>query len=967
MTVLECSNTAIAEERDSLHQQINVKQETMDSCMKSLTNELESSETERGNLQDSLNKLSTAYDTARDDFLKNQVKLAQLQKKKKEPKSLKQKIARREDKILDLEQEKKILSDKVEHFEEKLELFDTTIKSLVNERRALMLRVNHVKKKLKDAERKEIVIESSLSEEMHLLEDKLKSLETENRELSDLGAVLNSPEIIAFQNGRYTDDIRETIMELLQQNVAMRNVGPIIQTVIQNMTGKCLNKIPSKDAACQILKEANFVAKTHVAKEMLSGNESHLTGNCLSSDGTTKFHKKYQSFQITTLGGRQLSIGMKELAGGDAAEALLSFQHTMQDIADTLKEGKENISHLITSLKNTMSDKCSVNHVFNAQLKALRAELLPAVVEQWDELSDATKSNLKDMGNYFCRMHILVNMALESDKVLKDLEEIDGLQEAKFALPLAGESGAARLVRTAVKALHPRGCEQSGAAADFQAYLQDKERVLMLTTNKGNRFNILFYNSAALYYHLEDIAGFLKSLPSRNRLLNAVLEDLGSESYKAGVRALGLLDKFVTGPYWRKLNKARNILDLNEPLLQLKEKLEGLAQDSSPLIDGSFKLYADIDSHVDLLYDALLRPDLTDATTQIYLEAVMHGLLLILERQAEEQLPGGCHYEPSRELLKSADNVPTTNIVSERDFGSLDMLLRMKPAASTLGLESLIMWSNNKTADWVRQLSEIERSETFERARRDKRLENRFKNRKAEVLRARAELLKAKQNTKVEKEGKQYRKRVECAKSLEGKSIWMKLEDMERSVAGKSEQETVQDIIKQLHYHQHVFKSKGDRSLFAKSSKGKALSSDALRTNMATVLQLNSITDLSSETEIEADPSNDIMTAKYDLLKNKLMERRRKDREGRKITKEKAKLERYKHSPISMVGKRIHHQCKDDDGDVEWFAAVVRDMVEEREDTMKIEYNIIYDDYQDEVWTFPLLRDLKNGDLIISE
>lgn len=283
-------------------------------------------------------------------------------------------------------------------------------------------------------------------------------------------------------------------------------------------------------------------------------------------------------------------------------------------------------------------------------------------------------------------------------------------------------------MRTAVTALHPRGCEQSGAAADFQAYLQDKERVLMLTTNKGNRFNILFYNSAALYYHLGDISGFLQSLPSRNRLLNAVLEDLGSESYKAGVLALGLLDKFITGPYWRKLNKAKNILALNQPLLQLKEKLEGLAQDSSPLLDGNFKLYDDIDIHMDLLYDALLKPDPTDASTQVYLEAVMHGLLLILERQAEEQLPGGCHYQPSQKLLLAADNVPTTNIVSERDFGSLDMLLKMKPAASTLGLESLIMWSNNKMADWVKHLTTVERSDIFERARKDKNLENRFKS-----------------------------------------------------------------------------------------------------------------------------------------------------------------------------------------------------------------------------------------------
>lgn len=66
---------------------------------------------------------------------------------------------------------------------------------------------------------------------------------------------------------------------------------------------------------------------------------------------------------MTTLSGRQMSISMKELAGGEAAEAITSFQHTMQDIADTLKDGDGDVNQLIVSLKNTMSDKCSVNHV----------------------------------------------------------------------------------------------------------------------------------------------------------------------------------------------------------------------------------------------------------------------------------------------------------------------------------------------------------------------------------------------------------------------------------------------------------------------------------------------------------------------------------------------------------------------------------------------------------------------------
>lgn len=208
--------------------------------------------------------------------------------------------------------------------------------------------------------------------------------------------------------------------------------------------------------------------------------------------------------------------------------------------------------------------------------------------------------------------------------------------------------------------------------------------------------------------------------------------------------------------------------------------------------------------------------------------------------------------------------------------------------------------------------------------------------------------MRKKQSSKVEKEDKQYRKRVECAKSLEGQSIWMKVEDMEQSIVGKNEQETVQYILNQLHYHQHVLKSKEKGALFNKSSKGKAFSSVELKCNMTTVLELNAIPEFPSEAGTEAAPPDE-MALKYAELMNKLIERRRKDREGRRINKEKTKLERYQGSPISLVGKRTQHQCKDDDGEVEWFAAVVRDMVEERPDVMKVEYNIIYDDYLDEV------------------
>ena len=107
--------------------------------------------------------------------------------------------------------------------------------------------------------------------------------------------------------------------------------------------------------------------------------------------------------------------------------------------------------------------------------------------------------------------------------------------------------------------------------------------------------------------------------------------------------------------------------------------------------------------HKDAIFEALFEstgdPDF-DTLTQRALELIMHGKLLILERQAQNQLRGGKYWNPSETDTNIASNVPTTNMASERDFAHLDLLIRTKPHAyaTTLSLEALIMWKNNKTS-----------------------------------------------------------------------------------------------------------------------------------------------------------------------------------------------------------------------------------------------------------------------------
>ena len=48
-----------------------------------------------------------------------------------------------------------------------------------------------------------------------------------------------------------------------------------------------------------------------------------------------------------------------------------------------------------------MSDQGSVNPVFNTALSEMRSEFLAIVIDNWLNVNDETKANLKSMGNLF--------------------------------------------------------------------------------------------------------------------------------------------------------------------------------------------------------------------------------------------------------------------------------------------------------------------------------------------------------------------------------------------------------------------------------------------------------------------------------------------------------------------------------------------------------------------------------------
>ena len=116
------------------------------------------------------------------------------------------------------------------------------------------------------------------------------------------------------------------------------------------------------------------------------------------------------------------------------------------------------------------------------------------------------------------------------------------------------------------------GDQKSGKADQCEAYLKKVKSPNLIVSFLHHRFNILFVLGGAFYYHRHHIKGFIESIGSENFLISSVRMDI---FFATSSRALGIMDKLVTGPLYRKVVQAEHIFDLSsmwEELVDFRER-----------------------------------------------------------------------------------------------------------------------------------------------------------------------------------------------------------------------------------------------------------------------------------------------------------------------------------------------------------------------------------------------------------
>jgi len=164
-----------------------------------------------------------------------------------------------------------------------------------------------------------------------------------------------------------------------------------------------------------------------------------------------------------------------------------------------------------------------------------------------------------------------------------------------------------------------------------------------------------------------------------------VFDNIQVPQYLAGCKALGIINKYISGPLWRKLESKISIIEMSRAYQDMYNKFKEWANDSSDLLTGNDLLFPDIPLKEGDVLTELLSPSPYDDLATECLQIMFKSFVSLMERLLQDHLDGGKFSETSSELSENTRSVPCTNTISERDFAQLDRFLRMKPNATLDG------------------------------------------------------------------------------------------------------------------------------------------------------------------------------------------------------------------------------------------------------------------------------------------
>ena len=551
------------------------------------------------------------------------------------------------------------------------------------------------------------------------LNESVESLENENEELREqLEELMEEQNIKFFHDGKYSKEIRLVYYDLLSLNVSVKNCEKVIKTVLERLANKNIDRLPRKSLGSMMMVEARLLSQMRVAEEMIQSDK-----NVLHLDGTKLKFEEKGSFQVVTESG-SYSLAIEDMESGEANCYLDTFRNVLGELADliidNIEQKEKKVGELLVSIKNVMTDRHVVNGSFVQQLMKWRNDVLPEVIQNYQQLPDEDKEKMARINHVFCGPHVIHNLGVAAEAAVKQWVQIAALCNVHSGFITKNSRVYDMLYEISKLCTVAHGDQRSGQALQWTAFLKELGRENQLISFLHHRFNVFFVLGGAVYFHRFDLKNFLSTLDSSNFLQQSINADIDKKVYVSGFRALGIFNKLITGPLFRLVEQDGHIFALNNVWLSLKELLERCSQDASVLMKGESVLPGS-ELKKDVVFEELFK-DTNDTEmdnlTLECLEIICCSCLVLIERQLKDQLPGGKYHQPSPDVMDETSLCVKTNVLSERDFAQMDRKVVQKPNITTIAASGAILFLNNQPIEWLEQKPEDFQEKAIEKIRR---------------------------------------------------------------------------------------------------------------------------------------------------------------------------------------------------------------------------------------------------------
>ena len=225
--------------------------------------------------------------------------------------------------------------------------------------------------------------------------DKLKNNLNDSQQTIDyLGSLLQDNEDIYIfdeETRTYTPAFRNVVMKVSDHNVATEHITTVINESLQ-LAGKKLKQIPSRKTIDNIVSEKAVITNIQVGRQLQKKSRTTLY-----SDETRKFGKTYNSYFISDQNKNVYMLGLREMCNKSASTTLDTFKEILGDISALCDNDLENnkISHgyhILCNIRDFMSDRAKTNIAFTDLLIQYRQQIMPDVIDGWDNLSEEEKN-----------------------------------------------------------------------------------------------------------------------------------------------------------------------------------------------------------------------------------------------------------------------------------------------------------------------------------------------------------------------------------------------------------------------------------------------------------------------------------------------------------------------------------------------------------------------------------------------